>query len=199
MKRSARVVHVSPGRLRLRMAWLRGAADEAGPLSERLSKIQGVQQIEIRPYTGSVLCVHDPLVIESDPLLEEIRRAAELEEMFRPGEGVPPAGSDALARVTAEGSTVGKAVRNFFRELNRDLVRNSEGRLDLATATALTFAAAGAVEVVATRKLMMPAWFDFIWWTYRVLASSLTVRVSPEEADPRLRQGELPFDPHTSH
>lgn len=54
----ARLVHASPGRLRLRLPALRGDADRLGALALAVAGIPGVRAAEGRAETGSLLILH---------------------------------------------------------------------------------------------------------------------------------------------
>jgi hypothetical protein len=72
---AAEVVHAIPGRTRLRIAARRGDAVFFASIASGLSMIQGVQKVEIRPLTGSILIHHDAP-------LERIAKAAEQVRLF---------------------------------------------------------------------------------------------------------------------
>ena len=82
MPRVIYVVHTTPGRTRLRLPWLRRASEEAEPLAEGLQGVEGVEEVEVRPFTGSVLCRHDPYVLGADGVLEEVMRLTGVDVVF---------------------------------------------------------------------------------------------------------------------
>lgn len=169
MPRVIYVIHSSPGRTRLRLPWLRRDAERATPLADGLLKLKGVEEVQVRPFTGSVLCVHDPQELDVEGLLDEVRRLTGVDAVVRPGEE-PPDG-DVLLRALSEGSGVARAASRFFKGVNVDVLRATEGRMDLGTLAALGFAVVGAVEVAATGKLPLPKWFNLGWWAFRTFAT----------------------------
>jgi hypothetical protein len=162
--RVVQLVHTIPGRTRLRCSWIRGAPDAAGHLAERLASLSGVREVRARPYTGGVLVTH---ARELDPrhLVDAARDEGDAELVLGRGERRPP------PRAQPVSASVARAAALFFRELNDDLLRASDGRADLGTLATLGFLGAGALEVVATKQLPIPPWFNLAWWGFRTFMS----------------------------
>jgi hypothetical protein len=175
MERVIYIVHTSPGRTRLRLPWLRSDAKEATSLADGLLQVEGVEEVQVRPYTGSVLCLHDPRQLSLEGLLEEVRRSTGVDVLLRPGEE-PPDG-DALLRSLTKGSGVARAASLFFKNVNVDVLRATDGHLDLGTLATLTFATAGAVEVAVKGKLPPPPWFSLGWWAFQTFINMERVAI----------------------
>lgn len=171
MPRVIYLVHASHGRTRLRLPWLRRDATLATPLAEGLQRMEGLEEVEVRPFTGSVLCVHDPYELSVDALLEEVRRLTGITTVVRPGEEPPEEEEAELLQALSEGSNVARAATEFFKGVNVDVLRATEGRADLGTLTTLGFMVAGAVDVAVTGKLPFPPWFNLAWWAFRTFAT----------------------------
>jgi hypothetical protein len=104
--------------------------------------------------TGSVLCHHDQRLAAASILEVLRRRDGANVVLLHPGE-VPP------APAVADGpSAVARSVAAAFRSVNRDILRGTEGALDLGTLTTLGFMGAGAVEVAVKGNLPLPPWFN---------------------------------------
>jgi hypothetical protein len=194
MPRVIYLVHTSHGRTRLRLPCLRRDANLATPLAEGLQQVRGVEEVEVRPFTGSVLCVHDPYELSVDALLEEVRRLSGITTVVRPGEETPEEETE-LLRALEEGSGIARAASQFFKGVNVDVLRASEGRADLGTLAALGFAVAGAAEVVRTRKLPFPPWFNLAWWAFRTFATVETTAISHTESPVRPNGHEASTEP----
>jgi hypothetical protein len=69
----AKVVHTMPGRARLRIAGRRGDAVFFASLATGLSSIGGVQRVEVRPLTGSILIQHGPPLARIGAAAQEAR------------------------------------------------------------------------------------------------------------------------------
>ena len=159
-------VHSSPGRTRLRLRWLRREPQLATSLADALEKLPGVELVEVRPYTGSLLCTYEPGALTEQALLEKVRQLTGVERVLHPGESVPGEEEAELLRAIETGSNLAVEASRFFKGLNVDLLRATEGRVDLPTLATLGFLVAGATEVVVTKKLPMPPWFNLSWWAF---------------------------------
>lgn len=182
------VVHTSPGRTRLRLPSLRHDPKQATALADGLLRVEGVHEVQVRPFTGSVLCIHDPGDLDLEGLLEEVRRSTGVELVARPGEEPPD--EKELLRSLAEGSGVARAASVFVKSVNVDVLRATEGHLDLGTLAALGFAAAGAVDVVTKGKMSAPPWFSLGWWAFRTFVTMEKVAIRNTYAPLRNHNGD---------
>ena len=170
-------VHASPGRVRLRLPWLRHARDAAVELAEHLVALDETLRVEVRPWTGSVLCTFEPDRLEPDQVLAAVRRHTRTAAVERLGGDSqravppPPAGVGSISRAMAE------SVRN----LNEEVLEASEGRLDLGAVAGLGFLGLGAAEIASTRAVPAPPWFNLAWWAFRTF--TLFGRESGEETN----------------
>lgn len=162
-------VHESPGRTRLRLPWLRREHAQVEALADALERLPGMQELEIRPYTGSVLCLYEEEALSTEAVVAEVRRVTGVERVLRPGEHLPD--EEQLREVLQSGTHLAREAALFFKGLNVDVLRATEGRMDLPTLAALGFLVAGTVEVAVTRKLPMPPWFNLAWWAFRTFTT----------------------------
>ncbi len=176
--RQARViqrVHAIPGRLRLRLGWLRETPDEAEPLADALAELDPSMEVRVRPWTGSVLCSFDPERLGEDRILRAVRRHTQVAIVVQSGERSPEAEAEyARVREEEEGSvsSIRLRVGEAFRELNREVLHVTEGRLDLGALTGLGFLGVGAAEIATARTLPAPPWFNLAWWAFRTFTIS---------------------------
>jgi len=161
------LIHTSPGRTRLRLPWLRSAPAEGAPLADALAALNGMLEAAVRPRTGSVLCQYDPDRLDPERILAAVRRHTRVALVVRPGEEVPAETMAYERAFVAEESSFARALAKTFKGIDRDVLVATEGRLDLGTVTGLGFLAAGAAEILATRKLPAPPWFNLAWWAFR--------------------------------
>ena len=161
--RVIQVAHSSPGRLRLRLPWLRDDRTMATALADDLAGRPGVVEVAVRPRTGSVLCRFDERRVSAAKLIAAVRREAGIAPVSRIGASAPPAARDARPA----GSSVGRAFVDAFRGLDDDVHEATSGRVDLGTLAGLGLLAAGAAEVAMTRQLPAPPWFSLAWWAFR--------------------------------
>ncbi len=161
------IVHVMPRRVRFRLEWLSEDREEARRVAEELAKERGVVEVRVRPRTGSVLCQHDGHV-DASGLAAALRTITGVEQLIGPEQ--PRPSTVEIARV-GSGSTVGRATSELFGDLDRRVAAATEGRLDLATLTTIGFFGFGALEVLLSRRLPAPPWFNLAWWGLRIFAS----------------------------
>jgi hypothetical protein len=169
--RYIQVVSVLPGRVRLRLSWLHGHPDEATRVAHGLAKLPGLATVEVRTKSGSVLCFCDeptPADMEAvvAGVVSETRRLTGVEHVVPlgrepPRELAPPLATAAIAR----------EVSAFFRSINADVLRATDGAFDLGTAVTTGFVVAGAVEVAIEGEIVPPPWFNLAWWGIRTFIS----------------------------
>lgn len=164
MKREKSIVvaHASPGRTRLRLNWLARAPEEAVALADALVALEGMLEVRTRASTGSVLCLHDTELLGVEGIL---LRVAELTGVRPQPRARPP------RQRTESAGSVAAALLDGVKDLDRDVRDVSNGRVDLGTLAAAGFLALGATEVMVTRKLPMPPWFNLAWWAFRTFTA----------------------------
>ena len=157
--RYLQVVHAIRGRTRLRFPILRQQTACAEKIADALAAMRGVHEVRVRPYTGSILVTHDD-AITADHLVDEIQRHVSCGPVLRAGERLP-------RRPPPELSRIGKLAATAFLDIDRDVLRVSNGTFDLGTLVTLGFLGVGTVEVVVDREMPLPPWFQLAWWAYR--------------------------------
>jgi hypothetical protein len=175
--RLIRFVHRSPGRLRLRLGWLRSAPEEAEPLADELASLDRSMEVVVRAWTGSVLCRFDPERIDEARIVTAVRHHTRVAIVLGPGEAPPPTAFATNGR----GSTIRDAITESVRGMNRDVVQATDGRLDLGALAGLGFLTLGAAEIAVTRTLPVPPWFNLAWWAFRTFTLSARTRTDDEE------------------
>ena len=158
-----RLAHASPGRLRLRLPWLRDDRATATALADHLAQRPGVIEVAVRARTGSLLCRYDERRTTAGKLIAAVRRVTRVATVLHPGAPLPaPARAD-----RPPGSSVGRALVDAFHGLDDDVYAATSGRIDLGTLAGLGLLATGAAEVAVTRQLPAPPWFSLAWWAFR--------------------------------
>jgi hypothetical protein len=142
-----RVAHVLPGRVRFKVDALRVDPEQAREVETRLSMIRGMLEVKINPLTGSVLMCFDPALFES--LEFHLAVAGAL--------GIAPSDLDpaCLARWatgTTNGATFAEAPP-FGPEVWRALIP-------------LTFLALGLRSLLVSDKLLLPNWYEYLWYGF---------------------------------
>jgi hypothetical protein len=163
--RYIQIAHTIPGRTRLRCPALRSEPDTVARVADALAATSGVHEVTVRPFTGSILIEHDPEVSAAD-LLELVQRVVSCERVLARDEQPP------VDPAVPGLSKIAKLAANAFREIDRDILRVSQGSLDLGTLTTLGFFGAGAIQLAFEREVEMPPWFNLAWWGYRTFMTS---------------------------
>ncbi len=164
------LVHSIPGRTRLRLRWLRETPDDAVPLAEHLAGLDESMEVQVRAWTGSVLCSYDPEELDTDDIVAAVRRHTGVAIVLEPGDPHPAPEPD-VGSALGHGS-LRDSVSEAFGEINRDIMHSTGGKLDLGALTGLGFLGVGALEIVGTRSLPAPPWFNLAWWAYRTFTIS---------------------------
>ncbi len=168
-------VHSSPGRTRLRLAWLRRHPEEAESLADALALLHESLEVQVRPWTGSVLCTYDPDELDEHRILRTVRRETRVAIVVRPGEESPEADAEyqrALYRDTPHDGSIRRQMGEAVEGLNREILRATDGRLDIGALTGLSFIAVGAAEIATSRTVPAPPWFNLAWWAFRTFTIS---------------------------
>jgi Heavy metal associated domain 2 len=160
---SIKVVHAIPGRVRVKISRLKENPALAWEVQERLSAVQGIQQVEVNPITGSVLVLYDRTAVESldsvlslaswfSPLFPDLE-FSELE--------------DWLTSANGDGNTTPFAERlaTFCGSLNTK-VSETTGGIDLKLLLPLTLFLLGMRAVLVAGKGVFPTWYDLLWFAF---------------------------------
>ncbi len=171
------LVHDTPGRTRLRLGWLRDNPEAAEPLAEHLAGLDASMEVQVRPWTGSVLCSYDPERLDAKQIVAATRRHTGIAILQKRGESHPEAEAEYARALRAGVGSMRVSLTDAFRGINQDVLRATNGRLDLGALTGLSFLGMGALEILGTREAPVPPWFNLAWWGYR------TFTVSGEHAE----------------
>jgi copper chaperone CopZ len=161
------VRHRLPGRLRLRLAPLRGDPEGAARLAASLAAAPGVHEVRAHPRTGSVLVQYDPARVDADELVERARAAAGTDLVLRPGAPDPRVDAALAAAAHAQGTELARRVAGLFKGLDAELLRWSGGKLGLGGGLSYGLALAGVAKIALSGELPLPEWHQLFWWSFR--------------------------------
>jgi len=114
-----RIVHAIPGRVRLKVAGLKGDSSLGTAIQTRLGSVPGVQMVETQPLTGSVLVLFDPQTVTAPASLLTLSET--LTDLF------PELDQTKLAEFLAQSAT--EAVDLSWSESLADFLAGLSGRL----------------------------------------------------------------------
>jgi len=172
------IIHILPGRVRVRLPRLKGNASLAGEVERTLTALAGVHHVETSTTTGSVLVLYEPHILEAlnleaiGPLLGlagALGLACEDVDMDRL--------QDWLHMVTngahpGTPTTSGSDMAAWLNSANPGVAQVTGEWGELRTLVPLTLAFLGLRSLLFTEPLPFPTWYDYLWFafsTYMIL------------------------------
>lgn len=167
----ARVVHFTPGRLRVRVDHLKDNPALANQVQDLLAGVEGVETVKANALTGSLLIQYDPAQTAS---LDVLTGAA---ERF----GLLPVGFDkAHLRSWMDAQHNGNhdvaahplrhEITTLFRTANRKVDQATGGTSDLKVLVPVGFVLAGVLKLLFMKKAATPAWYELLWFGFNIFA-----------------------------
>jgi hypothetical protein len=164
------VGHGSAGRVRYYVSWLSQEPDLAARIADALAALGGVVEVEVRPYTGSVLVEFAPESLARPTLDAALCEAA----------GVAGLGSSGLhggelgrfVRTFEQGSDLARAVANCVIGIQSDVLRATGGQAGLGVLVSLSLWMTALFEVIQQGELPLPEWHQLVWWGVRTFKDS---------------------------
>jgi copper chaperone CopZ len=97
-------IHALNGRLRIKVAEVKGSPMKALEVEGQLRRIDGIDHVRANPITGNVLVLYDPARIEQFEIFGALQRLGYLQEnaKFRVAAKSPPLAFDGLGEAMAE-------------------------------------------------------------------------------------------------
>ena len=160
------VVHAVPGRVRLKVDKVKGDPAFAQKAQDKLGQVPGIERVEAKPATGSVLIYYSlaellgpgALVALTDgfselfPEIEADTISLGLESLvtqLASGENPNPAGHlvGSLAAVNAK-------------------ITQFTGGVDLKFLVPMTLLFFGVRSLWSSEKLPFPSWYDYLWFAF---------------------------------
>lgn len=159
------IAHAMPGRLRLKVAEIKGNATLATDLQQRLAAVSAVQNVEVHTGTGSVIICYDAAVLTTDDSLQTL--ATSLAGVFP---DIDLSQIDISMLTSANGATaaatgaIAASIRSFFAQVNENINAVTGGTADLKTLLPLLLFGFGIRSLLKTDKPLVPTWYDFFWF-----------------------------------
>jgi hypothetical protein len=160
-----KVVHALPGRVRLKVAKIKGNPAMARKAEEKLVKVPGIKQVEAKPGTGSLLIHYDTEPLFSLASMEIL--SATLGELFPETEAVTMAAwlaSLAENPGSESGSALTEGITRSFSALNTR-VSNITGGIDLKALVPLALIFFGLRGLWQSEKVA-PSWSNLLWFGF---------------------------------
>ncbi len=161
-----KVVHALPGRVRLKVARLRGNPALARQAQEKLAQVPGIKRVEAKADTGSLLVHYDLDDLFSTASLEML--SATLGELFPEIEvATLMAGLMSLTENPAAGTgpAIAAGITDTFGGINTRLGRITGG-LDLKVLAPLALIFLGLRGMWTSEKVSSPSWSNLLWFGF---------------------------------
>jgi hypothetical protein len=166
-----KVVHALPGRVRLKVAKVKGNQALARQAEKKLVQVPGIEQVEAKADTGSLL-IHYSLDELFDP--EALETLSEtLGELFPEIEvGALMAGLMSLSENPAAGpgpgTAIAQGITGSLGALNTE-IRKYTGGVDLRLLAPLALIFLGLRGLWTAEKLRFPTWSEYLWFGFSSL------------------------------
>jgi copper chaperone CopZ len=144
------ILHLSPGRIRLRVSTADFASSELVEVERVLAKLPGVREVRKNPLARSVVISFDPEDATVESLLAVIEGVG---VSLKPPPEIPPA------------HPLGESITTFFRHADERVHRRTGGAADLRTLVPVGLTALAIREIVAGRAVAAP-WYALLWYAF---------------------------------
>jgi hypothetical protein len=171
-----RVLHCLPWRVHLRAPALVGRRAACERVAERIRGEPGVDEAEVRPSTGSVVLVSRARPLDAGRLAAVVAQAVDAE---RDEQGRPLRGRHGELHGPTQ---IAHELAHALAQINAQVRGALDHHADLGTLLPVFFAAGGLAQVIRTRELPAPPWFNLFWWSVR---SFMTFNPSALEEEAR--------------
>ncbi len=187
MASGVEVAHALPGRVRLKVARLRGNPTLARQAEARLHQIPGIRRVEARPASGSLVLYFDGAELLSEGALAALT-AGFRELLPEVDPEALPLNREVLAGQGGAGNPVGSGgLMGAAAALNAGVARLTGG-VDLRLLLPLGLLVLGVRSLLKADKIPLPSWYDYFWFAFSSFV--MLNRPSPEPAaPPEAKQG----------
>jgi hypothetical protein len=161
-----KIVHALPGRVRLKVAKVKGNPAMARRAQEKLAKVPGIKQVEAKADTGSLLVFYDLAGLFSEEALGTL--SVTLEELFPEIEAATlMAGLMSLTENPgpSANSAVAQGITESFGAINTG-IRKFTGGLDLKVLVPLALVFLGLRTLWTSQKITSPSWSNLLWFGF---------------------------------
>lgn len=160
------IAHAMPGRLRLKVAGIKGQSTRAVDLQQRLAAVPAIHSVEVNIGTGSVIIRYDATALSTDG--DSLRALTASFASVCPGFELSQVDVSALlsanGTATATAPVVSSSLRAFFAKVNENIDTATGGTADLRTLLPLLLFGLGVRSLFTTKKPIVPTWYDFLWF-----------------------------------
>lgn len=145
------VKHNIAGRLRLKVALLRGGGSVIQGLKSALMKLEGVDAVEVSEVTGSLLILYSPQKLNAMILMTAVIKLLGLEDkILRP-----------------RSAWLSKELAALKDSLDWSIFAKSRGALDLGSFVTLGLIGLTGYGLLTGKRVIFPGTITTLWWSYQ--------------------------------
>jgi hypothetical protein len=175
-----RVVHVSPGRVRVKVPHAKHNPAVTHAIHERLAAAPGISHVETNLLTGSVLILFEAAEVALEDVMPGVAEALGavlpgLEEEVIAGLLHPSANGSGSSQPLAH------QITGLFGGLDRQLGSASGGTVDLRVLLPLSLFFLGMGRLVMAETTAFPSWSDLLWFSFGTFVALNPARVTATE------------------
>ena len=199
----AHVIHHIPGRMRIKVPFLKGASAYSRQISDLLLPLDGLRQVDFSPLTGSVLLHYDPEKYDhfSEELTEHVQRTmgVDLLSTSKNGERTSKVNSSEVVAPVVYDTKLARDINVFFSRVNQSVRGATDDVLDLKSLLPVGLGVYALLK--AGSAMTTPLWVTlgiFSFTSFAILNPvSITVEADDEESR-SVRRKRISRKPKTS-
>ena len=183
----ARVVHHIPGRIRIKVPFLKGVSADLDQINEVLLSMEGLKHVYFNPITGSVLLHYEPEMYEQFPkqLSDYVQRAMGLSLASTNSRNGTPDSTipKAVANQLLPDTTLAREIYRFFSRLNNDVKEATGNGFDLKTVLPFGFGAYALLKIGSA--MTTPLWVTLAIFSFTSFAilNPVPIAVASDEKE----------------
>jgi len=156
MIRDAIVSHSSPGRLRVKIASLKGEEKALADCKDQVAQCPGVIRVDVSPVTGSMLFLHQ----SSITAIAEYARTKELFLLQEEGQ-IQGRGSGNLHQNITE----------TFKGVDQKIRSLTDGEMNMGGLAFVVLMGAGVMQILNGNAGALP-WYGAFWYAFNIFLKS---------------------------
>jgi hypothetical protein len=158
------IVHALPGRVRLKIAGLKGDPALAGEAQTKLAGVPGIKAIEANSITGSLLILYNQEQLMS---LDALARLSEILRQLLPD--LDTGGFSAWLTAVADGGGREPEQGAGLIPTLRGVAGQISQGLNVNLLIPLTLFFLGVRSLWLAEKMAFPAWYDYFWFAFSTM------------------------------
>jgi hypothetical protein len=179
----AQVIHHIPGRIRIKLPFLKGAAAKSEQINQLLLPIEGLKQVDFNPVTGSVLLHYDPQKHEefSKQLTEYVHDTMGFSLVSTVTNGRARAEGNQPVTPVIRDTKLARQISKFFTDINQNVKAATDDAFDLKSLLPVGLGAYALLKVGS--GVTTPLWVTLGIFSFTSFAILNPVSITVERGD----------------